>query len=153
MPRAWSARRHGRGGRRRGLVFLLLGVLYLVLAVVGITTVGWDEFGLEEPVRMLGFLGVSTLSCVVHGLLGMVLTIAGLRGAATGVAPVLIVVFLAMAVFGVVARTFGGTGDPLNLDWWNVLLYLGSALACGYVYVAGWRAASGDPDASRRRTG
>lgn len=125
----------GRAHRRGRLVVLALGILYLALAVIGLATVGWHDFGYEEPVRMLGFLGVSTLLSVVHGLAGVVLTIAGLRRAASAVAPVLVVAFFAMAVFGAVARIFGGTGDPLNLNWWNVALYAASSAACAYVYV------------------
>ena len=125
------------GGRRRSVV-LVLGVAYLALAVLGIASVGWDEFGFEEPVRMLGFLGVSTLSSIVHGLLGVVLTIAGLRRAGTAIAPITLVAFVVMSVFGGVALVATGAGDPLNLNWWNVLLYLLSAGACGYVCASGW---------------
>jgi hypothetical protein len=38
-------------------------------------------------VRLLGFLGVSTLPDIVHGLVGLVLTVTGLRRLARGVAP------------------------------------------------------------------
>ncbi|HEY7595944.1 MAG TPA: DUF4383 domain-containing protein [Actinophytocola sp.] len=129
----------GPAHHRGRLVVVALGVLYLVLAAVGLATVGWHDFGYEEPVRMFGFLGVSTLLCVVHALLGVVLTTAGLRRAATAIAPVLVVAFVAMAVFGAVAKIFGGSGDPLNFNWWNVVLYLVSAAACVYVYVTAWR--------------
>jgi hypothetical protein len=118
----------------RGVV-LTLGVVYLALSVIGFATVGWHEFGMEKPVRMLGFLGVSTLLNVVHLLVGAVLTAAALRRFASGIAPVALVAFTAMTVFGLVARIFGGMGDPLNLNWWNVGLYALSALACGYAYV------------------
>jgi len=40
-----------------------------------------------------------------------------------------------MSVFGIVSRSFGGAGDPLNLSWANVVLYLLSAVACGYVHL------------------
>lgn len=128
-----------RAVRRRDVVVLVLGVGYLALSVIGFMTVGWHQFGLEKPVRMLGFLGVSTLLNIVHGLVGVVLTVAGLRRWADGIAPVAAVAFTAMTVFGAVARIFGGVGDPLNLGWWNVVLYALSALTCGYVFVTALR--------------
>jgi hypothetical protein len=109
-----------------------LGALYVVLAVVGIATAGWHEFGLEEPVRMLGLLGVSTLLNIVHGMLGLALVVAGLRRAIAAVCSIALVAFAVMAVFGGVAKVFGGSGDPLNLNWWNVALYLLSVGVCGY---------------------
>ncbi|OLF14641.1 DUF4383 domain-containing protein [Actinophytocola xanthii] len=115
------------------LVMLVLGIMYLVLAVIGFITVGFQEFGPERPERMLGVLGVSTLLSIVHTGLGAVLTVAALRGAATALAPVATVAFTALSAFGIVARVFGGTGDPLNLTWWNIALYLVSAVACGLV--------------------
>ena len=135
MARDGTTPRSPHGLRGRRLVVLTLGVVYLAFAVIGLAIVGWHDFGYEEPVRMLGFLGVSTLLCVVHALVGVVLTLSALRRAAALVAP-LALAFVAMAVFGAVANTFGGNGDPLNLNWWNVFLYAGSAVACGYVSTA-----------------
>jgi hypothetical protein len=112
-----------------------LGLVYLVLAVGGFVRVGLDGFGYEEPVRLFGIFGVSTLLSFVHTLLGVVALVAAWRGWTVAIAPVGIVWFTAMSAFGIVARSFGGDGDPLNLSWANVVLYLLSAVACGYVHV------------------
>lgn len=124
---------------RAGAVVLTLGVVYLALSVIGFVTVGWHQFGQGRTAVMLGFLGVSTLSNIAHGLIGLVLTGTSLRGWASGIAPVATIVFVAFAVFGTVARIFGGRGDPLNLNWWNVGLYVLSAVAAVYAYVAAVR--------------
>jgi hypothetical protein len=130
-----EAQTAARRSRSQGdVVMLVLGVCYLALSVIGFVTVGWQQFGYEEPVRMLGVLGVSTLLNIVHALVGAVLTLAGLRRSAAAIAPVLVVAFTAAVAFGVVARLFGGNGDPLNLTWWNVVLYALSALIGVYVY-------------------
>lgn len=116
------------------LILAGLGTVYLVLAVGGILRAGLDEFGYDDPVRLFGIFGVSTLLTVVHTLLGVVTLLAAWRGWAAAIAPVGIVWFTAMAAFGIVSRSFGGAGDPLNLSWANVVLYLLSATACGYIY-------------------
>lgn len=118
------------------VVILLLGLLYLVLAVAGTITVGWNEFGWEEPVRVFGVFGVSTLLNIVHGFVGLIALLAALGGAAFAFAPVLGVAFTAMAAFGVVSRVAADAGDPLNLTWWNAVLYLCSVAACGYAYLS-----------------
>lgn len=118
---------------------LVLGIVYLALSVIGFATVGWQEIGWEDPVRMLGFLGVSSLLNIVHGLIGLVLIGMSLRHWSVGIAPVAAVAFIAMAAFGAVARIFGGEGDPLNLNWWNVGLYVLSAAAAVYAYTTGVR--------------
>jgi hypothetical protein len=123
------------------LILAGLGTVYLVLAVGGFVGVGFDEFGYEEPVRLFGIFGVSTLLNFVHTLLGVVALVAAWRGWTVAVAPIGVVWFTAMSVFGIVARSFGGSGDPLNLSWANVVLYLLSAIACGYVYALRIRAA------------
>lgn len=127
---------------RSDVVVLTLGIVYLALSVIGFVSVGWQEIGWEEPVRMLGFLGVSSLLNILHGLIGLVLTGLSLRGRGAGIAPVVTIAFVVMAVFGAVARIFGGAGDPLNLNWWNVGLYVLSAVAAVYAYVSAVRSAS-----------
>lgn len=118
------------------VVILVLGLAYLVLAVAGTAKVGWHEFGWSEPDRVFGVFGVSTLANILHGVLGLIATLSALGGAASAFAfePVLGVVFTAMTAFGVVAMVADDGGDPLNLTWWNVVLYLVSAVACGYAY-------------------
>jgi hypothetical protein len=131
MSKSESATDRPRVAPRARLIVLVLGIVYLALAVIGFVTAGFQEFGPERPVRMLGVFGVSTLLSIVHTGLGAVLTVAALRKAATALAPAATVAFVALSAFGIVARVFGGTGDPLNLTWWNIALYLLSAVACG----------------------
>lgn len=131
------ARTHASPAR---VIVLLLGLLYLVLAVAGMFTVGWDEFGWEDPVRMFGVLGVSTLLNIVHGFIGIVAIVAALRGGATAFAPVAGIAFTAMSAFGIVSQVFSDEGDPLNLTWGNVVLYLLSLAACVFVYLTRVRA-------------
>jgi fermentation-respiration switch protein FrsA (DUF1100 family) len=118
-----------------------LGLVYLVLAVAGFVAVGWGTFGYEEPVRVFSVVGTSTLANIVHAFAGVVALVAALRRGASVFAPIGTIAFLAMAVFGVVSRLFPGAGDPLNLTWWNVGLYLLSAIACLYAYLANARSA------------
>jgi hypothetical protein len=131
-----------QGRRRARTTILVIGVLYLVFGVAGFAYVGWGTFGYEEPVRLFGVFGVSTLLNIVHTFAGLLATVAALRKGATAFAPVALVAFVALTVFGIVARVFGGTGDPLNQTWWNIILYALTALACGYVYALGLRAPS-----------
>jgi hypothetical protein len=123
-----------RAARRARVIVLGLGVVYLLLGVGGFIAVGWGEFGLEEPLRLLGVFGVSTLANIVHTFVGLVATAAALRGAQSVFAPVAIVAFTAMAALGVVSRLVADTGDPMNMTWWNVGLYVLSAVTCGYVF-------------------
>jgi hypothetical protein len=132
------------------MIVLGLGVLYLLLAIGGFLRTGWGEFGQEEPIRLIGTLGVSTLLNIVHTFAGAVATFAAARGGATAFAPVAMVAFTAMAVFGATARVFGDSGDPLNLSWWNVGLYLLSAVTCGYVFSLRLRVTVEDPDDNPR---
>jgi fermentation-respiration switch protein FrsA (DUF1100 family) len=123
-----------QAARRGRKIVLGLGAVFVLLATAGFVRTGWGEFGQEEPVRVLGVFGVSTLLNIVHTFVGLVALLAALRGAAGALAPVATVAFTAMAVFGATARLFGDSGDPLNQTWWNVGLYLLSAAACAYVY-------------------
>jgi hypothetical protein len=116
------------------VVLLLLGVVYLVLATGGMFVTGWGEFGWEDPVRLFGVLGTSTLLNIVHGFVGLVALLAAVFGGADAFAPVLGIAFTAMAAFGIVARVAPGDGDPLNLTWGNVVLYLLSVAACVFAY-------------------
>jgi hypothetical protein len=116
---------------------LALGVVYLVLAIAGFVRTGTAEFGLEEPLRLFGVLGVSTLANIVHAVVGVAATVAALRRAPTVFAAPATVAFFAMAVFGAVSRIVADTGDPLNLTWWNVGLYLLSSAACAAFYWTG----------------
>jgi hypothetical protein len=113
---------------------LSLGVIYLALGLAGFVFFGFDEFGYEEPVRLLGVFGVSTLLNIVHTFVGLVAVLAAVRGAPSAFAVVAMVAFTALTVFGVVSRLFPGAGDPLNQSWWNVALYALTAVVCGYVY-------------------
>jgi hypothetical protein len=135
-----------RAAKRVRAIVLGLGALYLLLAIAGFVRTGWGEFGLEEPLRLAGVLGVSTLLNIVHAFVGAVAVLAAVRGAAGAFAPVATVAFTAIAVFGATARIFGDYGDPLNLSWWNVGLYLLSAVACGYAYLLPLRAAARNQD-------
>lgn len=132
------------------MIVLGLGVLYLLVAIGGFVRTGWGEFGQEEPIRLVGILGVSTLLNIVHTFVGAVATFAALRGGATTFAPVAMVAFTAMAVFGATARVFSDSGDPLNLSWWNVGLYVLSAVTCGYVFSLRLRVTEEDPDDNPR---
>ena len=129
-----------QASRRGRAIVLGVGVVYLVLGLAGFATVGFSEFGYEEPVRLLGVFGVSTLLNIVYTFVGLVAVLVALRGAATTFAPIANVAFTALTVFGAVARLFPGLGDPLNQTWWNVVVAALSAVACGYVYVLRLRA-------------
>jgi hypothetical protein len=123
-----------RAARRARRIVLGLGAVYLVLGLAGFARAGWTEFGYEEPVRLVGVFGLSTLLNIVHVFVGVLAILAALGRAPSTFAVVALVAFTAMAVFGATAHVFGGAGDPLNLTWWNVVLFALSATACGYVY-------------------
>jgi hypothetical protein len=129
-----------RAAKLARAIVLGLGVVYLLLAVGGFVRTGWGEFGLEDPLRLFGIIGVSTLLNFVHTFAGLVAVVAALRGAPSAFAAPATIGFTAMAVFGTVARIFGGTGDPMNMTWWNVVLYVLSAATCFYVYTLRLRA-------------
>jgi hypothetical protein len=122
------------GGLPARTVVLVLGLVYLVLAVGGVVAVGWGEFGWEDPVRLFGNFGISTLTNILHGFVGIVALVAALRGGAYAFAPVAGIAFMAMSAFGIAAQVFRDEGDPLNLTWWNVVLYLCGLVACVLVY-------------------
>ncbi|WP_260190842.1 DUF4383 domain-containing protein [Actinophytocola gossypii] len=124
--------RAGTGPARA--VVLVLALVYLVLAVGGVVTVGWGSFGWEDPVTLFGVFGISTLANILHGFIGVVALVAALRGGAYAFAPVAGIAFTAMSAFGIAAKVFRDEGDPLNLTWWNVALYLCSLVACVVVY-------------------
>ncbi len=123
-----------RAARRTRAIVLGIGVLYLLLAIGGFIRTGFSSFGWEEPVRLLGFLGVSTLLNIVHTFAGLLAVVAALRKAPSAFAAPATVAFTAMAAFGAVSRIFADTGDPLNMTWWNVGLSLLTAATCAYVY-------------------
>lgn len=129
-----------RAAKLARAVVLGVGVVYLLLAIGGFIRTGWGEFGLEDPLRLLGILGVSTLLNFVHTFAGLVAVLAALRGAPSAFAAPGTVAFTAMAAFGAVARIFGGTGDPLNSTWGNVVLYALTAAVCAFVYALRLRA-------------
>jgi hypothetical protein len=123
-----------QAARRGRTVVLSLGVVYLLLGIVGFASIGFGEFGYEEPVRLLGVLGASTLLNIGHTFVGLVAGVAALRGAPSAFAAPATVAFTALTAFGVVSRVVPDSGDPLNQTWWNVILYALTAVACGYVY-------------------
>ncbi|MFL6127430.1 DUF4383 domain-containing protein [Actinophytocola sp.] len=128
-----------QASRRARTIVLVIGVVYLVLAIVGFATAGWGTFGYEEPVRMLGVFGVSTLLNIIHTFVGLAATVAAVRRVPSVFGTVAMVAFTVLTVFGVVARVFPGSGDPLNLTWWNVGLYALTAVVCGYVFTVRMR--------------
>lgn len=123
-----------RAARRARLIVLVVGVVYLALAVAGLVLVGWGGIRESESARFLGLLGVSRLLDIAHTVLGVVAVLAAVRRASSAFAAVATIVFTAMAAFGVVANVVGDAGDPLHMTWWNVGLYLLSGLTCAYVY-------------------
>lgn len=123
-----------RASRSARVTVLVLGVVYLALAVTGILVVGWGEIRESDPALLLGVFGVSRLLDVAHAALGVLAVLAALRGAPSAFAAPATIVFTAMAAFGVIAEVVGDVGDPLHMTWWNVGLYLVSALICAFVY-------------------
>ena len=123
-----------KAAKQARLVVLVVGVLYLALAVLGLVVVGWGSIRESEPGRLFGVLGVSRLLDVAHTVLGAAAVLAAVRRAPSVFAAVATIVFTAMAAFGVVANVVGDAGDPLHMTWWNVGLYAVSALTCAYVY-------------------
>ncbi len=128
-------------GRARAIV-LVLGVVYLALAVIGLAVLGWGSIRESENARLLGVFGLSRLLIVAHGAIGVIAVLSALRRGATAFAAVATIVFVAMAAFGIVANAVGDVGDPLHMTWWNVGLYLLSAVACVFVYTMRARAAA-----------
>ncbi|MFI7675845.1 DUF4383 domain-containing protein [Actinophytocola sp. NPDC049390] len=126
-------------GRAR-LIVLVLGVVYLALAVIGLAVLGWGSIRESENARLLGVFGLSRLLIVAHGALGVIAVLAALRRGASAFAAVATIVFVAMTAFGVVANVVGDVGDPLHMTWWNVGLYALSAVTCVYVYALRMRA-------------
>lgn len=129
-----------RAARSARLAVLVLGVVYLALAVTGILVVGWGEIREADPALLLGVFGVSRLLDIAHAVLGVVAVLAAIRGAASAFAAVGTIVFTAMAAYGVIAGVVGDVGDPLHMTWWNVGLYVLSALTCAFVYTLRLRA-------------
>ena len=123
-----------KASRSARVTVLVLGVVYLALAVTGILVVGWGEIREADPALLLGVFGVSRLLDVAHAALGVLALLAALRGAPSAFAAPATIVFTAMAAFGVIAEVVGDVGDPLHMTWWNVGLYLVSALTCAFVY-------------------
>ena len=123
-----------KAARLARAIILVLGVVYLALAVTGIAVVGWGTIRESESARLLGLLGVSRLLDIAHAALGVVAVLSAVRRAPSAFAAVGTIVFVAMAAFGVVSQVAGGVGDPLHMTWWNVGLYLLSGLTCAYVY-------------------
>lgn len=119
---------------RGRVIVLVLGVVYLALAVAGIAVVGWGGIRESEHARLLGVFGVGRLLDIAHVAIGVLAVLAAVRRGASAFAAVATIVFTAMAAFGVVAGVVGDAGDPLHMTWWNVGLYVLSALTCGYVY-------------------
>ncbi|GAB1516020.1 DUF4383 domain-containing protein [Actinophytocola sp. KF-1] len=121
-------------------IVLVLGVVYLALAVIGLAVVGWGSIREAENARLLGVFGVSRLLIIAHGALGVIAVVAALRRGASAFAAVATIVFVAMSAFGVVANVIGDAGDPLHMTWWNVGLYVLSAVACVLAYTLNARA-------------
>lgn len=113
---------------------LALGVVYLALAVTGIVVVGWGSIRESESARLLGVFGVSRLLDVVHAAVGVLAVVAAVRRAPNVFAAPATIAFTAMAAYGVIAELVGDVGDPLHMTWWNVGLYLLSALTCAFAY-------------------
>jgi hypothetical protein len=125
---------HAKAARTARVAVLVLGVVYLALAVTGILVVGWGEIREADPALLLGVFGVSRLLDIAHAVLGVVAVLAVVRGAPSAFAAVGTVALTAMAAYGVIAEVIGDAGDPLHMTWWNVGLYLVSALTCAFVY-------------------
>ena len=121
-------------GRSRTIV-LVLGVVYLALAVIGLAVLGWGSIRESENARLLGVFGLSRLLIIAHAAIGVVAVVAALRGGAGAFAPPATIVFVAMTAFGVVANAVGDVGDPLHMTWGNVVLYALSAVTCVVAYV------------------
>jgi hypothetical protein len=129
-----------KSARSARVAVLVLGVVYLALAVTGILVVGWGAIHEADPALLLGVFGVSRLLDIAHAVLGVVAVLAAVRGAASLFAAIGTVVFTAMAAYGVIAGVIGDVGDPLHMTWWNVGLYVLSALTCALVYALRLRA-------------
>lgn len=123
-----------KGAARARAIVLVLGVVYLALAVATVAVIGWGSIREAESARLFGAFGVSRLLLVAHAVLGIVAVLSAVRRAPSAFAAVATVVFTAMTAFGVVANLVGDVGDPLHMTWWNVGLYALSALTCAYVY-------------------
>jgi hypothetical protein len=128
-------------GRSRAIV-LVLGVVYLALAVIALAVIGWGSIRESENARLLGVFGVSRLLIVAHGALGVIAILAAIRRGASAFAAVATIVFVAMTAFGLVANIIGDVGDPLHMTWGNVVLYALSAAACFYAYLLRAKAAA-----------
>ncbi len=121
-------------GRTRTIV-LVLGVVYLALAVIGLAVLGWGSIRESENARLLGVLGLSRLLIIAHAAIGVVAIVAAVRRGASAFAAPATILFVAMTAFGIVSNAIGDVGDPLHMTWGNVVLYALSAVACALAYV------------------
>jgi hypothetical protein len=131
---------HAKAARTARTAVLVLGVLYLALAVLGVVLVGWGDIHESESARLLGVFGVSRLLIVAHAAFGVLALVAALRRAPSVFAAPATIAFTAMAAFGTIAEIIGDVGDPLHMTWWNVGLYLLSAMTCAFIYTLRLRA-------------
>jgi hypothetical protein len=129
-----------KAARTARTLVLALGVVYLALAVIGIVVVGWGSIRESESARLLGVFGVSRLLDVAHAAVGVLAVVAAVRRAPSVFAAPATIAFTAMAAYGVIAELVGDVGDPLHMTWWNVGLYLLTALTCVFAYTLRLRA-------------
>jgi uncharacterized protein DUF4383 len=121
---------HERGGHHRAaqLLMLVIGLVYLVLAVGGFAVTGTNEFERVDP-TFLGF-GVSTLHNVLHALIGALalLSTRKLTGA-TVFGWLGFMGLIGMSAYGVVVMLGDSSADPLNVNWPVNVLHLVTAVA------------------------
>jgi Domain of unknown function (DUF4383) len=125
---------HAKAAKTARTIVLALGVVYLALAVAGIVVVGWGSIREAESARLLGVFGVSRLLDVAHAAVGVLAVVAAVRRAPNVFAAPATIAFTAMAAYGVIAELVGDVGDPLHMTWWNVGLYMVTALTCVFAY-------------------
>jgi hypothetical protein len=131
---------HEKAARTARTIVLALGVVYLALALAGFVVVGWGSIREAESARLLGVFGVSRLLDVAHAAVGVLAVAAAVRRAPSVFAAPATIAFTAMAAYGVIAELIGDVGDPLHMTWWNVGLYMLTALTCVFAYTLRLRA-------------
>jgi hypothetical protein len=124
---------------------LLIGVGYLALAVVGFMETGTNDFTRNPENVVLGF-GVSTLHNVVHAAAGLLAVVLGRTASgARAFGWLALIGFTALSAYGIPAAIGEGPGEPLNVNWADNVLHLGTALVALVIVLIGERADRSHP--------
>lgn len=118
----------GRHIRPAQVLMLVVGVVYLGLAVGGFAVTGTNQFG-RVNAEFLGF-GVSTMHNVVHAAIGVLALLSATKLAGATVFGWLgFMALIGLSAYGVLVVIGDSSADPLNVDWPGNVLHLVTAVA------------------------